>query len=580
MVSRNEIRILHLSPHNGDSSAPLKADLRVAALEDNPDYEAVSYVWGSRDVLVDMEVSGRSVGVTKNLDAFLRRLRLPDQARALWIDQLCINQWDLKEKAQQVRQMRHIYSQCRTCLLWMGEIREDIPAADAEEALVILRYMAALFEAGGEEGVAVPASLDSDASFRGPLTALESLSIEHNPWWARVWTVQEAVLPQEMTFMWGSLTMPWETMYHATRTWTGTQPDQLMRRFHVSHDDGVIGGLMAMVIWLKIAKSRDDSPAHLVNRWRFRSATDPRDKIYALMGLCTPGTLPTVEQCDYDMPVVDVFCDLTFDLMLSDEGLLPLSMDPRLEASKATPGIPRWALDASHISDRNTDWFHLFAWPEYEAHGGRHVEVGKMLQRREDSNYTLELEGVFVGTVTAVGDVWLNPPEPGIDRDAAQRQRMRSWEALAHEHVKQGAAGSSELYPGGYTLREAFGRLMLGDILRDSSQWIESRADEEDVDSVYEFLDTGDRYWTRKTIWGMMSNQRFFVTSSGLMGIGHMDTQPEVWVFHGGNYPFTIIPRAGGGTDEYDFGGRCYVQGIMNGEAFERGEETRTATIY
>ncbi|KAK7419571.1 hypothetical protein QQZ08_010821 [Neonectria magnoliae] len=128
-------------------------------------------------------------------------------------------------------------------------------------------------------------------------------------------------------------------MIHATRTWTGTQPGLLMQRFQVFYKAGLISGLMAMVVWLGIAKGRGDSPAHLVNRWRFRSATDPRDEIYALMGLCLPWTLPAVEQCDYDMPAVDVVCDLTFDLMFSDESLLPLIMDPRLEANKATPGI-------------------------------------------------------------------------------------------------------------------------------------------------------------------------------------------------------------------------------------------------
>ncbi|KAK7419570.1 hypothetical protein QQZ08_010820 [Neonectria magnoliae] len=200
-----------------------------------------------------------------------------------------------------------------------------------------------------------------------------------------------------------------------------------------------------------------------------------------------------------------------------------------------------------------------------------------MLQRRETTKYTLELKGVFVGTIKAVGDMWLNPPEPGIDRDAV-------WQTLAHEHIKQGTAESSEPYLGGYTLREAFGRLMLGDIWRNGQQRVEARADEQDVDSVYKFLDTGDLYWTHQTIWGMMSNRRFFVTETGLMGIGHMDTQPgeEVWVFHGGNCPFTVNPRADGRKDDYkyDFGGRCYVQGVMNGEAFEHGEETRTATIY
>ncbi|KAF7550394.1 hypothetical protein G7Z17_g5733 [Cylindrodendrum hubeiense] len=582
MVLQNEIRILYLFPHNGDNNALLKGDLKVAALEADPEYEAVSYVWGSSDSLVDIEVSGNKVGVTKNLDSFLRRLRLADKTRALWIDQLCINQWDNKEKAQQVRQMRQIYSKCQACLLWMGDIKEEIPLTDAEEALVILKYMAAVFEAGGkDEGITPPPSLESNASFEGPFKALESLGIDSNPWWGRVWTVQEAVLPPDQSILWGPLEMPWQTMIHATRTWTGAMPAVLLERFS-SAGISTMATLMAMAVWLNIARWRIDSPAYLVNRWRFREATDPRDKIYAIMGLCPTGTLPTVENCDYDIPAVDVFCNLTFDLMVSDESLLPLIMDPRLEAEKATPGIPRWALDAAHISDRNTDWFHLYAWPEYKAHGGRHIDIGKMLKRQGQSHYTLELEGVFVDTIETVGEVWLNPPPPGTDQDTAQRERIRSWERIAQEHIKRVTPDTPETYPGGLSFHDAFGRLMLGDIWRNDEQRVEARADDEDMETVYKFLETGGRYWTHRTVWGMMSNQRFFVTKTGLMGIGHMDTQPgeEVWAFHGGNFPFTVRRREGGGENEYDFGGRCYVQGIMYGEAFERGEETKTVTIY
>ena len=110
MILQNEIRILHLLPHDGDSDAPIKCNLRVASLDHNPEYEALSYVWGNKGSLVDIQVSDRTVGVTKNLYSALQRLRLTDKTRPLWVDQLCINQWDMEEKEQQVRLMRRIYT--------------------------------------------------------------------------------------------------------------------------------------------------------------------------------------------------------------------------------------------------------------------------------------------------------------------------------------------------------------------------------------------------------------------------------------------------------------------------------------
>ena len=582
MILQNEIRIIHLLPHSGDSGAPLKCELRVASLEDKPEYEALSYVWGDKDNLIDIQVSDLQVGVTENLYSALRRLRRADEPRPLWVDQLCINQWDTKEKEQQVRLMRHIYTQCQTCILWMGDIKAGVTEDDATSVLELIKYMAAAGKAGSDEGIPIPHCLDSDASFECTVRALQAFSIVGNPWWARVWTVQEAVLPQNKILLWGPLAMTWETLSDATASWVVFTPNSIEVRLHHQWQLDIIGSLMANVVWLDIAKLRTDPPVYLVNRWRFREATDPRDKIYALMGLCSTGFMPRMESCNYDMSAMDVFCDLTADLLRSEEDLFPLIMDPRLEAGKATPGIPRWALDVSHISEWNTDWFHLYAWQHYNAHGERSLDLDKVLSKWEETRYTLELEGVFVDTIEIVGEPSVASPDPTVNQLQLRQERVRSWEHLAKQHVKQGASDSSEPYPGGYTLREAFGRLILGDLLRNHEQAVVAPATEVDVEGAYEFVDSGYSFETNRTIQGMMSNQKFFITKKGLMGIGHMDTQlgEEVWVFHGGNFPFTVIPREGGNKDSYDFGGRCYVQGLMNGEAFEPGENTRILELH
>lgn len=579
MILQNEIRILYLLPHNGDVNTPIKCHLKVSSLKHDPQYEALSYVWGNQDSLLDIDVAGRKMAVTKNLHAALQRLRLENHTRPLWIDQLCISQWDTKEKEQQVRLMRQIYTKCQGCILWMGEIPKTVTESDANEALGLLRYMAEASETS-EENVTIPHCLDNDASFAGMIKAVEALSMDINPWWSRIWTVQEAVLAPKNTLLWGPLTMPWETMRKATITWTSPAgiPLCLEERLKQSGRLKTMATMMAIVVWLEIAQERVDRPVFLVNRWRFREATDPRDKIYALMGLCTSGSMPLMEKCNYDMSAVDVFCNLTSDLMRSEQSLFPLIMDPRLEVEKAVPGIPRWAIDVSHMSDWNTDWFHMFSWPHYNAHGRRPLDFARILRTWEKNRYTLEVQGVFVDTIEWVGEPSLSAP----DQFELRREQLRAWELLARKHVKRGISETSEPYPGGYTLRQAFGRLILGDLLRNGEQRVERPADEEDVESVYKFMDSGKLYWTYRTIQGSMNNQRFFITKTGLMGIGHMDTQPgeEIWAFHGGNCPFTVAPHESNSKDDYDFGGRCYVQGIMNGEAFQCGRSTQTLVLH
>lgn len=69
----------------------------------------------------DIKCDGQSVHIGQELFDALRRLRLPDRARTLWIDALCINQKDTKERNMQVSQMRDIYSKAEHVVIWVGE---------------------------------------------------------------------------------------------------------------------------------------------------------------------------------------------------------------------------------------------------------------------------------------------------------------------------------------------------------------------------------------------------------------------------------------------------------------------------
>ena len=59
--------------------------------------------------------------VTANAEAVLRRMRLPDQLRVLWIDSICINQEDKQERSQQVALMHEIYGHGMRNLIWLGD---------------------------------------------------------------------------------------------------------------------------------------------------------------------------------------------------------------------------------------------------------------------------------------------------------------------------------------------------------------------------------------------------------------------------------------------------------------------------
>ena len=117
------MRLLQLQP--GSFEDEIRVGLSTVSLQESPTDEALSYVWGTQAVTRFVTVCGNTFQVTVNLEVALRRLRLTDQPRTLWIDALCINQQDMAERSAQVKMMGAIYSQSSKTLLWLGEEDEE-----------------------------------------------------------------------------------------------------------------------------------------------------------------------------------------------------------------------------------------------------------------------------------------------------------------------------------------------------------------------------------------------------------------------------------------------------------------------
>ena len=119
-VARKEFRLLNLLP--GKPSDPVKCELEVWCCDKNQcrQYEALSYVWGDTPGPSTIVLRDQHMHVTSNLESALRHLRFEDHHRILWIDALCINQDDLRERNHQVRQMRSIYQFATRVVVWLG----------------------------------------------------------------------------------------------------------------------------------------------------------------------------------------------------------------------------------------------------------------------------------------------------------------------------------------------------------------------------------------------------------------------------------------------------------------------------
>ncbi|KKY15905.1 putative heterokaryon incompatibility protein [Phaeomoniella chlamydospora] len=133
----SQFRLLHV---NGSSQTALEGELEIFPLDDAPSYKALSYVWGPPQHVDRISVSSNaSLPVGANLQAALRVCIL-HHVDFIWIDAICINQADLKEREQQVQIMRQIYGQAEEVLIWLDE-EDDISAVALHSAIRIGQYL-------------------------------------------------------------------------------------------------------------------------------------------------------------------------------------------------------------------------------------------------------------------------------------------------------------------------------------------------------------------------------------------------------------------------------------------------------
>jgi hypothetical protein len=572
---KDQIRILDLLP--GKEEDEVECELRVVTLGAE-EYEAVSYVWGDLLQGKIIKVDGIEQAVTESLYTALHRLRNSDSKRFLWVDQLCINQWDKKEKTHQVNLMREIYKKCSRCLIWLSEIVDEggLALHSAQGALDFVHFVVA----PDHDEKNLPPTIATPEAAEAAKRAFEYMIL--HPWWSRIWTVQEAILPPTSIFIWGSLSISMETMSLAATT-IHTSPD-IYNIFPVSTflDGEVINHFTSRVMGLGFT-TRGETPFYTFKRWMYRNATDPLDKVYALMGLFPDETFPRVPSCDYELSPATLYTRITCDLIEAEWNLRPL-IGQRGER-KETEGLPTWVPDLVRRHEyKNRPWMfwnHSFRYNRFSAAGDKHLADDSVTGGPE-----LRLRGVYMDTAVEVGEVLINDSstEPS---DEQLVSTISSWKKILTRFM---SGKANENYIGGGAWIDAFWRTMLGDLIMDFEVPL-GRAissDRQQFDSFIETLSFNETYYSLRQ---MVVNQAFFITQDGYIGLGPPTVLAgdAVWVLFGARVPFVLRPRGDTilqdseesrlNSRSYHFVGDAFVFGIMDGEAVEDCEGKQASVL-
>lgn len=173
--------------------------MRIASLDTNLEYEALSYVWGDLPAQEAIMVSDHRILVTPNLFTALKRLRYEEKIRTMWIDQICINQWDIEEKSSQVAMMRDIYKSCSHCIIWLGEIPCEAKGFQQKDAVAVFDFIIDVarleIRSPVESPVQQPQWVDrelptlfkDDEEGKAARRAFAAFAMYGNAWWSRIW---------------------------------------------------------------------------------------------------------------------------------------------------------------------------------------------------------------------------------------------------------------------------------------------------------------------------------------------------------------------------------------------------------
>lgn len=332
--ARREIRVLKISrtDQGGDGGGDIfQADLVCVSLDDDPAYLAISYVWSDPSIVGNFEFhhGGHRKRIPYNKAVFdIINTILGDTTLYLWIDALCINQEDLNERASQVAMMGIIYSQARQVIGFIGEADETtITAVD------FILLTANCISAQGSLGDPVTASgLASLISEIAPSDrAWESFKgLMSRPWFRRLWVVQEIALGKDPVVVCGEHVFPCGALKLFIDFAYAVQMFPVLHNVAFSTFDALLTVFECLPNAAGILNARqgqsNDFPRmsfiySLVSLNANFDSTDPRDRIYALLGLDTAKKYRDVFRPDYEIKVEDLYVKVAREMIVKGDNI-------------------------------------------------------------------------------------------------------------------------------------------------------------------------------------------------------------------------------------------------------------------
>ncbi|MCJ1287260.1 hypothetical protein MMC26_006608 [Xylographa opegraphella] len=626
---RRQIRLAHLAPSKILDDQP-SLSLHIVSLDENPHYEALSYVWGDPKVTAPIQirsVQGKSTTtnatipssnhssclsvaqalnpedsqsfvtelarytinsdvhqaqgsksndasevhaldwpVTTNLEAAMRYLRHEFTERVLWIDAVCIDQSNIEERNHQVPLMKAIYSNAEVVRVWLGS-----PTTGSDDAIALLNEV-------GQGVLLQEARLHDRPVDDNDLRS--TIELMTRAWWDRTWVQQELLLAKRAVLSCGFSSFEWSNMPSANRFNSVVGSAMKSLRFDEYILDDFIDSFDAYMRIQNMTEihgqgTEDEDFVLIMAHGRLCQNADERDSVYGFLGLMNDNIASRIKP-DYNMSVGNVFQDAATQLTRCSQSLILFSLTQYIaKESRSTPTwIPSWnALSGPEVleewSNRSRRLIQHDHFSSCAEHNLKFEVVNKIISK---------LFGAQFDRVRSTGSD-LAPCDP---TSAEVLEIHQAWQLLWNLE-----ADHDLRYVAGGNASEAYWRTLINDIYKGIGE-SRRRCQIGDHKAYLEWIDELENsttaYWDSDLANSFhisyseaCSGRRFFITKKGYFGIGpaELEEGDEIYILAGGKHPFALRPSLGPQPDTFELVGDCYVHGIMDGEAVSDQSRSR-----
>jgi hypothetical protein len=299
-------RLLELS-RDPDGARPLRGMLTKFSREDKhcSPYVALLYAWGKVRNTRSILINGHVLEIGEKLHAALLHLQIVLPASImLWIDAICINQNDIQERSEQVQHMREIYSNANEVVIWLGP---SFGGSDELFAYIKEHEARCFTEKADSESCTTPFGAELQSRLR---------TLIRLPYWKRYWIVQEFVLAQNARLLCGLEFLRREDfiriIYEYSNPPSGHFVPTALEMTQRDYFD--VGQIVKIGTWRE--QELSIHLAEAMDRTRMGDSTDPRDKVFAILGLVTEGAGRSIA-VDYTHSPCTVYCT-AIEAMMKD----------------------------------------------------------------------------------------------------------------------------------------------------------------------------------------------------------------------------------------------------------------------